>query len=197
MSDRDSVPCVLTRVVGIRPVESGNHLVPSAHTDRILGHADSSSSPWFFRRFAGAGQTHRAYERCISAPDRTSVPLTQQRTRIDRASRTALAGAFLFLVLFWALPSLTLAAQQQDPPLPPDNTVSPLEFARLAAQVETLSAQLSAQYALTEQTLNAITTIITVYTTAFGVLVFVLGFFGYRNMRSICRAHSSQNLSNS
>ena len=184
MSDRDSVTCVITRGVGIRPVESGNRLVPSAPTDQILGHVDSYFSPRFLRRFAGSGQTHRAYERCASAPGRTSGPLTSQRTRIDRALRTVLAGGIPFLVLFWALPSLLLAAQQQDPPLRPDNTVSPVEFARVAGQVETFSAQLTAQYALTEQTLNTINTIITVYSAVIGFLILVLGYFGYRNLRS-------------
>ena len=59
-----------------------------------------------------------------------------------------------------------------------------LEFARVAGQVETFSAQLTAQFALTEQTLNTINTIITVYSAAIGLLILVLGYFGYRNLRS-------------
>ena len=94
------------------------------------------------------------------------------------------------MLLFWALPSLLLAAQQRDVPLAPDSTVSPaetvspLEFARIAGQIELLSAQLNAQYELTGQTLDTINTIITVSAAAISILIFVLGIFGYRNLRS-------------
>ena len=188
MSDRDSVT-PLAREADIR-VATGNRPIPPTPTDQILGRSDSPSCRRFSLRLSGARQPHRAPQRYPSPPARPFGPPRSRRTRVDRALRSAFAKVILFLVL---LPPLLLAAKHQDPPLPSasvvsplpsDSTVSPLEFARVAGQVEILSAQLTAQYEHTGQTLDTINTIITVYTALSTFLVLVLGIFGYRNLRS-------------
>ena len=191
MCDRDSVT-PLSREADIR-VATSNRRIPITPTDQILGPFDSRSCLRFSPRLSGAGQAHHTPQRYPSAPDRTSGPRRSRRPRVHRTFRAPSANGILFLMFFCALPSPLLAAQQQIPPLPRDSTVPPppsvsmvssLEFARVAGQVDILSAQLTAQYEASAQTLDTINTIVTVYAALFSGLVLLLGFLGYRNIRS-------------
>lgn len=180
MSDRDHVTCVLIGKAAIRPARWQNRVIPYASIDLIPYDINSRFVP----PFTCDGQVLRAQTGHASVLAHTFGRLPLRRPRFDRARRHVFAVGFAFLAFFLAVPSLLFAVQQQDPPLLPDSAVSPLEFARVVGQVELLSEQLAAQYALTEHTLSAITTIITVSTTAIGAVIFLLGFFGYRNLRS-------------
>ncbi|WP_420634816.1 hypothetical protein [Candidatus Palauibacter sp.] len=89
-----------------------------------------------------------------------------------------------FLIACLASVPCLLAAQTEESARPPDQAVSPVEFARLAGKVEALSQQLVTQHEMASQVLDTVNTIFTVYAVAFTLLVGLLGWIGYTNLRA-------------
>lgn len=75
-------------------------------------------------------------------------------------------------------------AQDSGPQVTVVDSVTALEVARLAGTVDGLVSQIETERALNAKVLDTINSILTVYTAAAALIVFVLGLFGYGNLRS-------------
>lgn len=92
----------------------------------------------------------------------------------------------LTLILSGLLLSIPAEAQDLASPPTPDETAA-IELARLSGTVDALRSQIDAERAMNAQVLETVNTVITVYTGAVAVIVFILGLLGYTNLRTHLR----------